>query len=238
MTDPGDGLRTRALLRLAREITARRDLDDVLTETLRELRTVLDFGGGSIQLVDDEGWITVAAADPPVAEDVLATRVPIGNSVAGRIVLTEQAIYVPDVRSDARSGLPPLPQRAAEIRSYLAVPLIADGRAIGLLWFDSAAPDAFSASEQTFLLAAAMTVAAAIQNARSQAAAHAARVRADGLERRLDQIRDLLAAARVTSSRSDQQLSTLLTALEGQLGEAVTVEDLFEAPPVSTPVTL
>src|SRR4051812_3485008 len=103
MSDAGEDLRMRSLLRLAREITARRDLEDVLTETFRELRGVIGFGGGSIQLIDDDGWITVAASDPPAAEDVLQTRAPLGNSIVGRVVLTEQAIYLADVGGDGRS---------------------------------------------------------------------------------------------------------------------------------------
>ena len=106
MSETGEQTRVRALLRLAREVTARHDLEDVLVETFRELRTVVTFGGGSIQLIDDDGWITVAACDPPAADDALQARVPLGNSVAGRVVLTEQAIYVSDVQRDGRALLP------------------------------------------------------------------------------------------------------------------------------------
>src|SRR5690349_11505927 len=84
------------VLKLARQVTARHDLDDVLAETLRCLRPLVDFGGGSIQLLDDEGWIQMAAADPVAPPHVLAQRVPLGTSVAGRIVLTEKPIYLPD----------------------------------------------------------------------------------------------------------------------------------------------
>src|SRR4051794_35337526 len=42
---------------LARNVTARHDLRDVLATTLAELRGLVRFGGASIQLVDDDGWI-------------------------------------------------------------------------------------------------------------------------------------------------------------------------------------
>src|SRR3954468_24564533 len=52
---------------LARTVTGRLDLADVLAATLSELRTLIAFTGGSIQLVDDEGWIRLPAAGAPRA---------------------------------------------------------------------------------------------------------------------------------------------------------------------------
>jgi GAF domain-containing protein len=224
----------RSLLRLAREVTARHDLEDVLAEAFRELRTVVEFDGGSIQLIDDDGWITVAACDPPAADDALQARVPLGNSVAGRVVLTEQAIYVADVQSDGRAVLLPATDWTATVRSYLAVPLLADGRAIGLLRVDSTTADSFSDDQQQFLVAAAVMVAAAIQNARAQAKATAARTRVDALERRLDEMRALLNEARATSTLSEQEVYDLLGALERRLGEAASAIDVAgEVSPVT-----
>lgn len=238
MSETGDDAPMRSLLRLAREVTARHDLEDVLAEAFRELRTMVDFGGGSIQLIDDDGWITVAACDPPAPEDALQTRVPLGNSVAGRVVLTEQAIYVADVETDGRAVLLPSTEWAESVRSYLAVPLLADGRAIGVLRLDSLEPDAFSEAEQQFLVAAAVMVAAAIQNARAQAKSSAARARAEALELRLDRMRALLDEARATSILSDQEVKDLLTGLERQLGEVATTVEAAKAPTVTEPSTV
>lgn len=220
MSETADEPRLRALLRLGREVTARHDLDDVLTEAFRELRTVVEFSGGSIQLIDDDGWITVAACDPAVADDAMQTRVPLGNSVAGRVVLTEQAIYVPDVGADGRDVLLPTTEWTERVQAYLAVPLLADGRAIGLLRLDKTEPGGFSASDRQLLVAAGVIIAAAIQNARAQARSAAARTRVDALERRLEQLRVLLGEARATSSRSDQDVEALLQGLEREVGAA------------------
>jgi GAF domain-containing protein len=209
----------RSLLRLAREVTARHDLEDVLAETFRELRTVVEFDGGSIQLIDDDGWITVAACDPPLAEDAPQPRVPLGNSVAGRVVLTEQAIYVADVQGDGRSVLLPSNDWTDTVRSYLAVPLLADGRAIGLLRIDSTEPGAFGDGERHFLVATGVMVAAAIQNARAQAKSASARARVEALERRVDRMRGVLSEARATSTLSEQEVNDLLSGLEHALGE-------------------
>src|SRR5437764_14904845 len=92
------------VLRLTRQVTARHDLDDVLAETLRCLRPIVDFGGGSIQLLDDEGWIRMAASDPVAPEHVMAQRIPLGTSVAGRVILTEQAIFISDLNVSQLPG--------------------------------------------------------------------------------------------------------------------------------------
>ncbi len=64
MPPDDEGTRAALLLRLARHVTARHDLDDVLAEVFTCLRPLVEFGGGSIQLLDDEGWIQMAACDP------------------------------------------------------------------------------------------------------------------------------------------------------------------------------
>src|SRR3954463_782695 len=131
------------LLRLARQVTARQDLDDVLGEALRCLRPLVTFGGGSIQLLDDEGWIQMAASDPVAPEHVMAQRVPLGSSIAGRVILTEQPIYLPDLHVAQLPGQT-TKRVSTGVRSYFAVPLVADGRAIGVLQIDSGEPDAWT----------------------------------------------------------------------------------------------
>src|SRR4051812_41081756 len=168
---------------LARQVTARQDLDDVLTETLRCLRSIAQFGGGSIQLLDDEGWIQMAASDPIAPAHVMAQRVPLGTSIAGRVILTEQAIYLPDLNV---AQMPGSNRRVSTgVRSYLAVPLVVDGRAIGVLQIDAPELNAWTEEERAVFVAVAPVVAAAIQNARAHARAAAARARAAAAEARL-----------------------------------------------------
>jgi GAF domain-containing protein len=185
------------VLRLARTVTARHDVEDVLAETFRCLRSIVSFGGGSIQLLDDDGWIQLAAADPPAPPHAYAQAVPLATSVAGRVILTEQPVYLPDIDSyagaRARAG-----QTSTGVRSYLGVPLVADGRAIGLLQIDSPTVDAWSDEERTVLVSVAPIVAAAIQSARAYAQASATQVRARMLDRRLAAARIELDRLRVT----------------------------------------
>jgi GAF domain-containing protein len=220
MSEFADDLGSRSLLRLAREVTARHDLDDVLSEAFREMRKTVDFGGGSIQLIDDDGWITAAASDPPAPAESMATRVPLGNSVAGRVVLTEQAIYIADVQADGRSVTLPATEWADSVRSYLAVPLLADGRAIGLLRIDDTRPDAFPPEARQFLTAAGVIVAAAVQNARAHARVASARSRTESLEFRVDQLRARLSEAKSAVPTDADEVAKLLDTLDAMLGDA------------------
>jgi GAF domain-containing protein len=214
------------VLRLTREVTSRHDLHDVLTATLRCLRPLVSFGGGSIQLVDDEGWIQMAAADPVAPPHVLAQRVPLGTSVAGRIVLTEKPVYLPDVQTpDAAAG--GAKAVAVGVRSYFGIPLLADGAAIGVLQVDSPEPDAWTAQDRELFLAVAPIVASSIQNARSHARAEAARSASAAAGRRLTEARQLLAAfraARQCGAHHEEEL--LLATLESVIGAVPEVQRL------------
>jgi GAF domain-containing protein len=182
------------VLDLARRVTARHELDDVLAETFRSLRAMLPFTGGSIQLLDDDGWIRMAATDPAAPPHVLAMRIPLGSTVGGRIILTEQPVYVPDVAADAAV---PADRRQANlsrgVRSYLGVPLVAEGRAIGLIQIDSDQPDTWGEDERVLLSSVAPIVAAAIQNARAHAVQRAALEHLSDAELRMARAREAIA---------------------------------------------
>lgn len=218
--------RLRSLLRMAREITARRDLDDVLAQATLGLRNMVSFSGATIQLVDDDGWITVAACDPPAPEEVMERRIPLGNSIAGRVILTEQAIYVPDAAVDARTLVLPTTESSRSIRSYLAVPLLADGRAIGMLRIDDVRPSAFTESDQLLVGAAATLIAAAIQNARADARVVASRARHELLASRQNEIRAIIDDIRNGGATEVTKLRLLLEHLDEVLGERLVDLDL------------
>ena len=174
--DPGGPLdraseaRHELISSLARNITARHDLADVLATTLSELRGLLRWSGASIQLVDDDGWIRLAAAEPMAATETYDIRIPLHSTVPGRIVLTERPLYLPDVSASMESGAVARGNfTTTDARSYLGVPLLADGRAIGVLQLDSSDADAWDATERMLVVCVAPVVAAAIQNARSHA---------------------------------------------------------------------
>ena len=228
-----DTTRAGLLLRLARQITGRHNLDDVLAEVLRCLRPLVDFGGGSIQLLDDEGWIQMAASDPIAPPHVMSQRIPLGASVAGRVILTEHPVYLPDiaVETDATTDSKSERRVSTGVRSYFAVPLVADGRAIGVLQVDSSKHDAWTDGERAVFLAAAPIVASAIQNARAHTHVATAQSRTESIEKRLTDAQTLVAAARLSLRNGDRQaLERQLLRIEALLGGNPTDGNLVQLP--------
>jgi K+-sensing histidine kinase KdpD len=155
------------LAAVAREIGPAVDLDHVLRTVLGAMRSLVEFRGGTIHLLDDDGMVYVAAADPPVSPEVRAARLPVGSGLSGRVIATGERVYSPDLDRDARvdTALRRLGSNAG-MRSYLAVPLVCTGRVIGVLQVDSTELDAFSEDDEQVLSGLAVQVAGSIESAR------------------------------------------------------------------------
>jgi signal transduction histidine kinase len=177
--------RYRLIVDLARQVTAQRDLDDVLSTTFAALRRLVDFGGGSIALVDDDGWISFAATDPPATAEAMAMRIRVGDGIVGKIVETGEPVYIgdihvhPDVTEERRAK-----SVSAGVIAWFGAPLITEGRAIGVLQIDSPVSDAWSEQDRLLMLSFIPIVAAAVQNARLYAREQAAVQRLQELDRR------------------------------------------------------
>jgi signal transduction histidine kinase len=155
------------LARVSRELGPALELQPVLATVLSAMRSLVDFRGGTICLVDDRG-VYVAAADPDVvSDDVLAARIPVGQGLAGRVVVSGRPVYSPDVVADDRVD-PAIRQLGsnAGMRSYLAVPLVCLGQVIGLVQVDSTEADAFDTDDLHVLEGLAAQVAGAVESAR------------------------------------------------------------------------
>lgn len=154
------------LAQVSRDIGPALELQPVLQTVLAAMRSLVDFKGGTIQLVGEDG-IYIAAADPPVSEDLAAARLPVGSGLSGRVVQTGHTIYSPDIGADARvdQGLRQTGSNKTA-RSYLAVPLIVLGQTIGAVQIDSVEVDAFDAEDIAVMRGLATQVAGAIEGAR------------------------------------------------------------------------
>ncbi len=164
---PADpAMRYRLLLDLARDVTGCRDLPTVMGRTFTSLRQITHFTGGSIQLIDANSEIGIAAADPPATAEAMAARIPVGQGVSGTIALTGEPRYIADITADPKvTTARRTKSSSAGVRSYFGVPLISDGRVIGVLQIDSVDPDAWEEEDRLLVLAFAPIVAAAVDNA-------------------------------------------------------------------------
>jgi K+-sensing histidine kinase KdpD len=151
---------------VSRRIGPARELDPVLRTVLDAMRSLVDFRGGSICLVDDRG-VYLAAADAEISPEMAGARVPVGTGLAGTAVATGEPVYSPDLDADDRVD-PALRALDANrpTKSYLAVPLTSLGRVIGVLQVDSVEVDAFAEEDRRLLEGLATQVAGAIESAR------------------------------------------------------------------------
>jgi two-component system sensor histidine kinase KdpD len=142
------------------------DIDEVLLAVLTAMRKIVDFKGGTVQLIDDRG-VYIAASDPPTTAEMAGLRVRLGEGISGRVVTTGQPMWSGDISTDDRvsESLREVGNNQ-ETRSYLAVPLVCLGETIGALQIDSKEVDAFDADDVTLLEGLAAQVAGVIESAR------------------------------------------------------------------------
>jgi signal transduction histidine kinase len=154
------------LARVAGTLGPDLDLDEVLSTVLTGMRKLVDFKGGTVQLVDERG-VYIAASDPPAPPEMTALRLRVGEGLSGRVVATGRAVWSGNIQQDDRVG-PSMRSVGSNIdtRSYLAVPLICLGETIGALQIDSRAVDAYDEDDVALLEGLAAQVAGVVESAR------------------------------------------------------------------------
>jgi diguanylate cyclase (GGDEF)-like protein/PAS domain S-box-containing protein len=161
--------RFRLLVEGAKEVTGRLDLQAVLDHAFVALGRLVTFTGGSILLVEDE-QVRIAAALPAPTPEALAARIPLGQGVSGTIAVTGEPRYLPDITIASTVTAQRRSRSASSgVRSWYGVPLIAEGRPIGVLQVDSTEVDAFDDADRLAVLAFAPIVALAVVTARRSA---------------------------------------------------------------------
>lgn len=160
-------LRERALARIGRDATSSLDLEAILHAVLLAIGETLPLRGGTIALLDDRDELSIVAAFGTLDDAARAVRIRRGEGIAGWVVEHGEPFLSPDLDREERLALPTRSTGTNRlIRSYLAAPLIADDRPIGVLQIDSELPDAFDEADRDFLVAVASQVAGAVRNAR------------------------------------------------------------------------
>ena len=138
--------------------------DELLAELLDRLTAALNTDTAAILMLEPTGELLVARAAKGIEEEVeQGVTIPVGKGFAGRIAAEQRPIFVPDV--DHADILNPI-LREKGIRSLLGVPLIVQGRVIGVLHVGTLTPRTFTADDRDLLLLAADRAAPAIENAR------------------------------------------------------------------------
>jgi GAF domain-containing protein/anti-sigma regulatory factor (Ser/Thr protein kinase) len=157
---------------------------DRLSALLDRISEILRSDTAAILLLEPDGETLRARAAKGIEEEVeQGVTIPVGRGFAGRIVAERRAIDVRDV-DDAEILNPIL--RETGIRSVLGVPLLVEGRAIGVLQVGSLTPREFTADDRELLQLAADRAAIAIDHAQLFDQERKARERLEALQRVTD----------------------------------------------------
>ncbi|HEX7182578.1 MAG TPA: SpoIIE family protein phosphatase [Thermoanaerobaculia bacterium] len=149
-----------SLLTVIQELGSAPDLRAGLARVAELLRSQVPYDNLSVLLLDDLGRelrFELAVGYPvEVAEH---WRFGMGQGIVGTAARTREVIWSPDVCEDRRYL-----RATDEVRSELAIPLLAKGRTIGVLDVGSQSPHAFSEEQRAFLTSLAGFLANAIEN--------------------------------------------------------------------------
>jgi GAF domain-containing protein/HAMP domain-containing protein len=157
-----------------------RELDELLPVITEFIRERFGLYYTQVYFVDDPGRnLLLRAGTGTVGEELLARShsIPVGpGSIVGQVAAIGQSIVVPDIgSSDIHQPNPLLP----ETRSELAIPLIVEGRVIGVLDMQSNQVNTFTEQNLTVFEAMATQLAVSIDSAQQWEASQSAQRRAE-----------------------------------------------------------
>jgi serine phosphatase RsbU (regulator of sigma subunit)/anti-sigma regulatory factor (Ser/Thr protein kinase) len=160
----------RELQRISDAALASLSMDELLRELLDRIAAILGSDTAAFLLLDEVSGDLVAQAAKGIEEEVeQGVRIPMGRGFAGRIAAERRAVFIEDV--DHADILNPI-LREKGIRSLLGVPLLVEGRVIGVLHVGSLTPRVFTDQDRDLLQLAADRAALAIEHARLHAQRH------------------------------------------------------------------
>jgi transcriptional regulator with GAF, ATPase, and Fis domain len=171
MTPPENGPREMLLYELGNMFAARLGLDELIPLVISKCREVLNAGGVSVLLLDEEHneiyFPYVSEEDPAVARRLSGLRIPATSGLAGAALQSGQAEKVDDPRSDPRFYSAVDRRTGVTTKSLLVAPLLTDNGPLGVVEAVNPRGRAtFSDADLALLKKLAQSIGVAVQNAR------------------------------------------------------------------------
>jgi GAF domain-containing protein/anti-sigma regulatory factor (Ser/Thr protein kinase) len=152
-----------ALQRVTDAALAYLPIEDLLSELLIRIREILRADTAAILLLNNEGDTLIARAAKGIEEEVeQGVRIPLGAGFAGRVAAERRPVAIFDL--DQYEVVNPI-LREKGIRSLLGVPLLVEGRVLGVLHVGTLTHRRFDADDENLLQLAADRAALAIEHA-------------------------------------------------------------------------
>jgi sigma-B regulation protein RsbU (phosphoserine phosphatase) len=209
----------KTLAHLSQEFSSILDLDDLLGKIAQTTRGLVAFDAFSILLVDSERQLLRRRFSERYDQRVDLDNIPLGKGITGAAVESREIVRVVDTLADPRyiASHP-------DIHSEIAVPLIVQDRAVGVMDLESERMGFFTEDHARLLALLAPQIASSVENARLYG-------EVAQREQRLDQ--DLKAARNMQSVvllREAPQIEGLDIAIRFRPAREITgdVYDIFE----------
>jgi phosphoserine phosphatase RsbU/P len=164
-TSPGPEVSAEVLATLAEigeEVNASLDLDEVLARTAALIKKHIDYEIFGVLMFEGDGSYLkhrFSIGYPRELADNL--RIPVGQGITGTAAATGHSVRVSDTTKDSRYI-----NAIDNVRSELAVPLMLQGKCVGVLDIQSRHVGYFTRDQQNILTLLASRLAVAIENAR------------------------------------------------------------------------
>jgi PAS domain S-box-containing protein len=160
-------------------------MDELLAELLTRVRDAMNVDTVAILLLEPEGDKLLAWAAKGLEEEVeLGVRIPVGAGFAGTVASSKGPVRIDDIET-ANILNPLLKQKG--IRSLLGVPLLVEGRVIGVMHIGRFTRCQFTEDDTRLLQLVADRIALAIDNARLFEEERTARREAEAASRAKDE---------------------------------------------------
>jgi sigma-B regulation protein RsbU (phosphoserine phosphatase) len=164
-TSPGLEMSAEVLATLAEigeEVNASLDLDEVLAKSAALIKRHIDYEiFGVLMLEGDGSYLKHRFSIGYPRELAENLRIPVGQGITGTAAATGHSVRVSDTSKDSRYI-----NAIDSVRSELAVPLMLQGKCVGVLDIQSRHIDYFTRDQQNILTLLAGRLAVAIENAR------------------------------------------------------------------------
>jgi PAS domain S-box-containing protein len=153
-----------ALRKATLALTQNLRMDTVLDTLLRCVLDLIPYDSASVILTETDGRLFVARESPPAAANrpVLTLEVS-QNAFLQRVLLMKKSVQLTDTRQETEWREA---KALANIRSWIAVPLVVGDSVLGLLSIGTTRPGTFSTEHFRMAKSLAIPAAVAIQNAR------------------------------------------------------------------------
>src|SRR5437879_1032104 len=149
------------LAEIGEEVNASLDLDEVLARTAALIKRHIDYEIFGVLMIEGDGtYLRHRFSIGYTRELADNLRIPLGQGITGTAAATGHSVRVSDTSKDSRYI-----NAIDSVRSELAVPLMLQGKCVGVLDIQSRHLDYFTRDQQNILTLLASRLAVAIENA-------------------------------------------------------------------------